>query len=201
MDQTSVAHGAAMSLEAFRRLPEQAGLQLIDGFVVKEPSPGYGHQACVARLYVKLATFVEAHALGETCLAPLDVYLAGHVLQPDVFFVSRARLGIIHSDGLHGAPDLAVEVLSPSTGRYDAGRKRELYFAHGCRELWLIDPSRQTLRRLADAAGAGDLLTAADVLATPLLPGLTLKPTELFKVPGSAGRTNGKAASNTDESD
>ena len=74
------------------------------------PSPSFFHQEIVARFHELLRAWVRKHDLGKTGLAPLDMILTPHwVVQPDVFFVSKDRLGIIQ-DRLKGAADLVAEV-------------------------------------------------------------------------------------------
>jgi len=167
-----------MTLEEFGKLPEQAGLQLIDGLLVKEPSPRYGHQATIGNLFVHMATYVKDRRLGRVILAPFDVVLANdQVLQPDIMFVANERLSLIQEVGLFGAPDLAVEVLSLSTRVYDEGRKRELYFEHGCSELWIVDPDELTviLSVRGDTGWEDTLLKHNEVLVSPTLMGFRLE--------------------------
>ncbi|HVT59388.1 MAG TPA: Uma2 family endonuclease [Thermoanaerobaculia bacterium] len=85
-----------------------------------------------------------------------------------------------------GAPDLVVEVLSPSTRRVDEGAKRRLFERHEVPEYWILDPQRETVRVLRAGAGPfsqpAELSAAAgDVLATPLLPGLEIPLPEIFE--------------------
>lgn len=137
-----------MTYEEFSRFPEQPGLQLIDGMLVKEPSPVYSHQACLGTLYLLLCDHVLPRKLGRVVLSPFDVVLSNDtVLQPDILFVQRSRIQLIRERGLFGAPDLAVEILSPSTRHYDEGRKRELYLQHGCEELWIVDLTAKTFHQ------------------------------------------------------
>ena len=92
--------------------------ELLNGELVMVPSPSYAHQAVQTRLSWRLAAFVETHDLGECLNAPLDVFFSEHdVVQPDIVFIARnRRADMIRTDGrLHGAPDLVVEVLSPTT--------------------------------------------------------------------------------------
>src|SRR5690606_3561565 len=121
----SISGQRRMTYEEFGKLPEQAGLQLIDGFLVKEPSPRYGHQAIIGELYLQMALHVNRWRLGKVILAPFDVVLADdQVLQPDIMFVTKERMHLIKENGLFGAPDLALEVLSPASRHIDTGRKR-----------------------------------------------------------------------------
>lgn len=166
-----------MTYKEFSQLPEQPGLQLIDGLLVKEPSPRYGHQAIIGRLFLEMAPYVNERGLGRVILAPFDVVLAAEqVLQPDIMFVAEERTNLIQENGLFGAPDLVVEVLSPSSRRHDTGRKRELYFEHGCSEMWTIDPDELTLiLSVRGECGWRDTLsTRDDTFVSPTLEGFRL---------------------------
>ena len=125
-------------------------------------------------------------------LAPLDVVLSPHdVVQPDLLFVRRERRGILRRR-VEGAPDLAVEVVSPSSRRLDEVLKRRAYEAHGVAELWIADPELEVVRvyrRESEGAGGGFArpmeLSAerGDVLGSPLLPELRLAVAEIFAEP------------------
>lgn len=89
----------------------------------------------VGRIYRVLAGRVEDPELGKVYIAPFDVILAeDSVVQPDVLVVLAEHLGIIAPEGVRGAPDLVVEVLSPATAQRDQGIKRRLYGRHGVKE-------------------------------------------------------------------
>jgi Uma2 family endonuclease len=66
-------------------------------------------------------------------------------VQPDIVFVSSERLGIIHDEGIKGAPDLVIEILSPSTAHRDRGIKRKLYERHGVTQYWIVDPDAKAV--------------------------------------------------------
>jgi Uma2 family endonuclease len=163
--------------------------ELIDGEHFVTPAPVSRHQRVSIRLATALHAFVEQRKLGEVFAAPFDVILSRHdVVEPDLLFVSNERRGIVH-DWVRGAPDLAVEILSPSTRRTDEIRKLHLYDHFGVREYWVIDPDIHVVKiyrraadgtfpRVAELAAADD-----DVLQTPLLPGLSVKLRELFAQP------------------
>ena len=72
----------------------------------------------------------------------MDVRLADHsVVQPDLIYVSRERSSVLH-ERIRGAPDLVVEILSPSTARRDLGEKLRLYAESDIREYWIVDPAQ-----------------------------------------------------------
>ena len=132
--------------EDYRRTPDDERYELLDGELIMVPAPRVDHQRVVVRLTILLQTFVEERGLGEVLVAPCDVVLSDtDVVQPDVLFVSRERAHVIVPENLRGAPDLVVEVLSPSTGERDRTVKRALYARHGVREYWQVDPQARTV--------------------------------------------------------
>lgn len=127
-----------MTLAEFKAMPETSGfVELIDGELIVSPTPKNPHQSAVGSIYVYLW---QLELGGELVISPMDVYFGEDALEPDVFWVApdgRCKLG---EDGYwHGAPDLVVEVASPSTAYRDRGRKFEIYEEHGVREYWLVD--------------------------------------------------------------
>ena len=115
--------------------------ELAMGRVSEPPAPFFSHQSLVLQVARVIAEHVEPQKLGRVAIAPVDVVLDREkalVLQPDVLFVSTARLGIIR-DQVWGPPDLVVEVLSHSTENRDRGEKLDWYCQYGVRECWLVD--------------------------------------------------------------
>jgi Uma2 family endonuclease len=151
------------------------GTQLIDGIVVLN-EPRLRHQRACAVLLIALDAWVRERGHGEATL-PLDVRLDDrNVFAPDVlWFAERPP-----ADLAPGArpPDLAVEVSSPSTWRYDSGRKREVHMQHGVRELWLVDTDRRTV--LVVTAAAERELGADQELTSELLAGFRLPIASIF---------------------
>lgn len=163
-------------------LPDEPRGEVLEGVFVVTPAPTTRHQRVVGDLYFAFETWLRANpGVGEAFVAPLDVILRAErpavVLQPDVVFVSAARAGIVQ-DWIHGAPDLVVEVVSPSSARRDAISKRDLYARYGIREFWLVWPTERRVDVLTFGEGgkAGPVRTleAEDRLDTPLMPGLAI---------------------------
>ena len=158
--------------------------ELIDGDLYMAAAPSWEHQDSVLGLASELRGFVRANGLGRVAIAPLDVFLSDEdVFQPDIIFVSVERLDIIHSDGVHGAPDLVVEVLSPGTERRDKTLKRERYAMFDVKEYWQADPIAKTIVVLRARDGAFECVgefVEGMTLATPLLPGLRVDVSEVF---------------------
>ena len=121
-------------------LPGDERYELHDGELVLVASPSEPHQRVSKRLALQMLS-VEEHGLGQVYYAPLDVILSDtEVVQPDLLFVSQERSHIITHANVQGAPDLVVEILSPSTANRDWTYKRDLYARHGVKELWIVDP-------------------------------------------------------------
>ena len=171
--------------EDLRRLPEDGHrYELFDGEVHLAPSPTSWHQEIVIRLVLLFRQAVQDRS--RVLIAPLDVVLGrATALQPDLLLVREENLAIV-GDVIRGAPDLVVEVLSPSTAEIDRGIKRDLYARHGVSEYWLVDPQNESIEilRLDAEMGAYRLaasLQAGDRAMTPLLPALSIDLSQLFQ--------------------
>jgi Uma2 family endonuclease len=115
--------------------------EILEGELVVTPAPNLGHQGASIALATILYLHVEQHGLGTVLAAPCDVLLSEiSVVEPDLLFVSRARRQILERAFVRGAPDLVVEILSPSTARRDREAKAKLYAQYGVPNYWLIDP-------------------------------------------------------------
>ena len=161
--------------------------EVLDGHHVMSPAPRTAHQRLVLDLAFELHAHVRRHRLGEVYVAPFDVLLsATDIVQPDVCFVAAARRRIVTELNCEGAPDLVVEVLSPSTRRRDLVDKRTLYERTGVAEYWAVDPEADVVDvfRLDDAGRYGRPERAdarlSDRIETALLPGFALSVSDLF---------------------
>lgn len=128
-------------------LPEGKDYEILEGELRVVPAPSPRHQAVVGNVYVLLRQHVATGRLGLVLIAPIDVVLGeDSVVQPDVLFVAKERLGQVRRDaGVFGPPDLVVEVISPSRPELDREVKRKIYGKHGVREYWIVDPDAQTV--------------------------------------------------------
>ncbi len=91
--------------------------------------------------------------------------------------MAKDNLRIVGEHGIEGAPNLVVEVLSPTSGKYDLGPKRSVYARTGVEELWIVDPARRTLalyRLIEDADTPAATYRAKQKFTSTLLPGLVL---------------------------
>lgn len=149
-----------MNYDQYCLLPEDRNqYELIDGELIVTPSPLRRHQKIAIALASALYNYVTEHSLGEVYSAPLDTIFSKYtVLQPDILFVSRERLAEVAKDWIEGAPDLAVEILSPSTVDKDRRRKLAVYSQFGVREYWIVDPESRMIE-LYQRIGEGLQLT------------------------------------------
>jgi Uma2 family endonuclease len=178
---------ASMTADEFLELPEgPPWQQLIAGeVVVNEPQPV--HQHVCSDLEFALQVWTRAESGRGVVIRPLDVRLdESNVYAPDVLWYSEGRVPSREAQAPSPMPDIAIEVRSPSTWRYDVGVKRSVYEREGLRELWLIDTRAQSVlvfRRSRQEAAAFDValeLERDEQLTSPQLPGFALALDELF---------------------
>jgi Uma2 family endonuclease len=150
MHDRLVAEPIRLTYEDFCALPEDGmRYEILDGDLYMSPSPVPQHQRVVLNLGALLSDHARRNRLGQVFIAPLDVILDEHnIVEPDVIFVSTGRSAIITEKNIRGAPDLLVEVLSPSTSKRDTADKRNIYARCGVDHYWIIDPAARTILEL-----------------------------------------------------
>jgi len=181
--------GVKLTYDDFLLFPDDGMRhELIDGEHYVTPSPNTKHQTVSMTLAVLVGGWLEANPIGRVYHAPFDVvFTRFDVVEPDLLYVSNARLGdVLTPQHVRGAPDLVIEIGSPGTRVRDETKKRALYEREGVAEYWFVDPEIdvvRTYRRAGDRFGRVMELSreANDVLTTPLLPGLELPLTRLFR--------------------
>ncbi len=158
--------------------------ELLDGELIMVGSPSIAHQDVVTNLGTPFSVFVKERDLGKVYFAPTDVLLSNtDVVQPDLLFISRERGDIITTANIQGAPDLIVEILSPSTARYDWREKRELYARHGVKEYWIIDPVNRMAWVMLLTDGIleiRDTHVEGDTVTSSVLEGFSVNLAEIF---------------------
>lgn len=163
-------------LETF---PEDDNLrrELIDGKLFVTATPRLRHQEVVANLVAALWLYARENG-GKVYPAPTDVFFSEeNVVEPDVVFVGRDNLGKREDRLIRGAPEIVIEVSSPSTRRLELVRKRELYERYRVPEYWYVDleADRVEMYRLDEENyGAPEILGRFGFLESALLPGFTL---------------------------
>jgi Uma2 family endonuclease len=156
------------------------GTQLIDGLIVLH-SPRMLHQVLHGRLFRAIDGWVTADDGRGIVVSPLDVLIDDrNVFAPDLLWYAAAHVPAIRQPPPYPVPDLAIEIRSPSTWRYDVAAKKDAYEREGLRELWLVDGESGVLlvlRRSAEGRASFDVALELDRSATlesPLLPGFAL---------------------------
>jgi Uma2 family endonuclease len=180
--------GVKLTYDDFLLFPDDGKRhELIDGEHYVTPSPSRKHQAIVWNLTVHIGTYLEANPVGRAFGAPFDVVFSQFdVVEPDLLFISNARLKVLTAKNVQGAPNLVVEIGSPGTRRRDETIKRKLYERFGVEEYWVIDPEIETIavsRRVGESYQRVLELAVErnDTLTTPLFPDLTLPLQRIFK--------------------
>ena len=157
--------------------------ELIGGELIVTAAPSFRHQRTVATLTARLYAYAEEHG-GEVLPAPFDVLFSEiDVVEPDVLFVAAASSDKIQERFIKGAPDVVVEVSSPSTRRLELVRKRELYERFGVPEYWYVDldADRIEVYRLeGDRYAAPIIRGRGQTLASPILPRWALEVDEVL---------------------
>ena len=174
--------GRKMTYPDYCALPEEPGyrFEVLDGILVKDPSPNVPHQRVIPRLWQILQDYFQVNdPQGEVFLSPLDVTIGDYtVVQPDLLYVSGQQRQIIRHERIHGSPTLVVEVISPSSGRKDRLQKMRIYQDAGIEHYWLVDPAEKTLECFSLRDGfyarvAGGM--EAEVIEHPELDGLKVE--------------------------
>lgn len=194
MGNPALAPDERFTYRHYKTWPDDERWELIEGHAWSmSPAPKRRHQKLSGRLFRKLANFLDGHPC-EVYETPFDVLLpeadeadddVDSVVQPDiVVFCDKSKLT---EAGARGAPDLAVEILSPSTSKKDLHEKFSLYENRGVREYWVIDPTAWSIwvYRLAapgrfDEGELRDRLDDLSPISSVALEGFTLNPAELF---------------------
>lgn len=156
--------------------------QIVDGRHFVSPAPSLRHQEVALRLAMELVRAVEDRRRGRVFVAPVDVHLApGTIVQPDLVVLSTRRTSRIGTKKITGAPDLLVEILSPSHRTFDTVLKRERYQRAGVRELWLVDPDADSLVQLVLRRGRYvEVATAGPLVRLRALRGITIDLRKVF---------------------
>ncbi len=170
-----------LTIEEFLRLPEpmDATYELVEGELVTL-SPGmFPHNIVGDNVLVMLRAFLAGRKLGQV-VAEQSFHLFGNTIRvPDVAFIRSGR-NIATDAPIEGAPDLAVEVISPSNTSREVDQRVSDYFAAGCRRVWLVYPEHREVY-IHGLAGVTRRRGDEVLEDAELLPGLSVKVSNLFE--------------------
>jgi len=169
-------------------LPEEPGFryEIINGVLLRDPSPSFHHQRVSRRLQRILEDYIRnVDPRGEIFNAPLDLVLTEHtVVQPDLLYLPGSRPA--QNDPIDVVPELVVEVISPFTGRKDRVLKLNHYRAAGVLHYWIIDPEESFIEAYELRDGHYVSIARSDTgpFSHPGFPGLSFDMETLFSKPG-----------------
>lgn len=137
-----------LTYQDYLTFPDGDGIkkEIIEGELFMSPAPALEHQIISKELFLILNNFIRKNFLGEVFYAPCDVILSNiNVMQPDILFISTDNFQILTELNIKGAPDLIVEIISPSSRDIDRIYKKSVYQKYGVKEYWLVDPNEETV--------------------------------------------------------
>jgi Uma2 family endonuclease len=180
-----MSRGTLLTADELARMPDDDSVQieLDEGELITMPPAGMEHGDVGAEITAILRNHVKKHRLGRVFSADTGFRLRDDTVRaPDVAFVRQARVEELRGAGFaQGAPDLAVEIFSPSDSVRQLMRKVKQYFAAGCHTVWIVYPENRELQIL-EASGTDRLLHAQDTLEAPeVLPGFSVHVAEFFE--------------------
>jgi Uma2 family endonuclease len=180
-----------MTVADLSAFPDDDGkrYELIEGELFVSCAPGLPHQLVLHNLQLKLGNYLEENPVGILAPGPGAVFSDYDAVIPDLVFVSNERWdSIIGNDRFVGAPDLVIEIISPGSENRnrDLKAKRRLYGKYGVQEYWIVDSENRAVlifRLQGNVLNEVSSLKEDDQITSPILPGLVVKLSEVFKFP------------------
>jgi Uma2 family endonuclease len=171
--------------EDYAALPDDGRrYEIVNGVLIMTPAPTPEHQDIVGEIYVALRAYVKLAGLGRVFMGPIDVQLSpNNMFQPDLVVVLNAHLDRVAEKKITGAPDLIVEIASPSTAAYDRLTKYEKYAQAGIIEYWIVKPTRRTVEVLVLENGeyrSPGIFSGQQTLASRVVPNLPVRVEQFF---------------------
>ena len=172
------------TIEDIYALPDGERAELIDGHIYYMAPPSYKHQKLVMELSAIIRNYIKQHkGTCEVLPAPFAVYLGeinNTYVEPDISVICDPNK--LTDRGCSGAPDLIIEIVSPSSRRMDYNRKNTLYSDAGVREYWIVDPVKEKVVVYCYENDSDPYLYSFDVdIPVGIYPGLTIRIRDLLK--------------------
>ena len=157
--------------------------EIVDGELIVTPAPKLGHQEILLNLAMAFGKYLEQHPTGKLIISPMDIILSDFdVLEPDLLLVLNENRGILQ-DWVRGAPDLVIEILSPTTAAHDRGPKLKAYAKYSVREYWIVVPEGYSIEVYRLGHGGFELARIyqeQEILSSPILPDFSLPVASIF---------------------
>lgn len=162
-----------------------APFQLVENDLIMSPSPSLAHQLILGEFYETIKVFIKGtNNLGLVVLSPMDVRFDNdNIFQPDLIYISKGKIKEIVKDIIEGAPDMVIEILSPSNAYYDLRQKKDIYQKYGVKEYIIVDPIAFNCELYVlkdDAYQLDQKKEKTEILNSVLLPGLSFDLNKLF---------------------
>ena len=158
--------------------------EVICGVLYMAPAPNPWHQEASGGIFYHLYTAIQLVGLGKVYAAPCDVILNPKTtVQPDILVILKEHLDRVTKEGVFGAPDLVVEIASPSTARLDLSTKYDAYAAAGVPEYWVVTPDARAVELFVLKDGTYNSLgvySGPAVLPTQIVPDWKIKVEQFF---------------------
>ena len=158
--------------------------ETLNGVLYMAPSPGWSHQEIVGEIFAYLRAHMRATGSGGAFMAPIDVELAPNTtFQPNVVVLLKASHKKLKERHIIGAPDLVVEVVSPTSETHDRYRKLVAYARGGVPEYWIVDPDSRTIEVLMLDGGeyqSQGVYRGKATLPSQIVPGLLVHVEQFF---------------------
>ncbi|WP_373230028.1 Uma2 family endonuclease [Cohnella sp.] len=162
---------------------EEPRYEIVEGIRYElKPTPTVTHQQISGSLHIML--YQTCHAIGTILYSPIDVFLdKDNQFQPDLVYILHENAEIIKEKRIEGAPDLVVEILSPSTSHNDKIRKKRQFERHGVKEYWIVDPVHRTVDQFILNKGKFDLFETYSIsgrMTSPVFSCIDIDMSRLF---------------------
>jgi len=175
-----------LTYEDYKTFPDNDGIrkEIIEGELFMTPAPSIKHQTILRELSFLLYQYTKKNKLGEIFFAPCDIVFSDiNIVQPDLIFISKENHQILTELNIQGAPDLLIEILSPSTKENDRIFKKQIYEKFGVKEYWIIDPTQEAVEIWALKNNKFSLFSKIEKtqeIKSKLLPGLVINLDSIF---------------------
>jgi len=178
--------GAAVTGEELAAMEDLGACELVEGRIVPMTPTGYAHGACEGNVYEVLKTYARHRGLGKVLVGEVGIYTRrapDTVRAADVLFISNERDArrTAASPFLDVAPDLVVEVMSPSNSWTEVMQKLREYFAIGVRLVWVVDPESKTVCAYRSTTDLRELTLADSLSGDDVLPDFSVPVASLFE--------------------
>ncbi|MDZ7261665.1 MAG: Uma2 family endonuclease [candidate division KSB1 bacterium] len=176
-----------LTYEDYLTFPDNDGIkkEIIEGELFMSPAPSIKHQRILRELSMLFHNFVKQNKVGEIFFAPCDVVFSDiNIMQPDIIFISKNNYEILTDLNIQGAPDLIVEILSPSSSETDRIYKKHIYERFGVKEYWIVDQDKGASESGVRGGGKYRQLCKAgkkDTVKSQLLEGLQIDLSSIFE--------------------